>query len=130
VSKDTVLVAGGLVEIAVALSLIVLRSERPKLILSAWISSLFAIYRLGLRWVGFSSYCGCLGGSGVFGKSIASKLSFASDVLLVYLLCFSYFFLGAELVKDRGGIRRIWRKTAGEASSGGDGNADIINRIV
>ncbi|MGA4645758.1 MauE/DoxX family redox-associated membrane protein, partial [Limisphaera sp. 4302-co] len=56
------LMAGvGLVELVVAGVCLVGRRERLSLVLVGWLSGNFALYRLGLWWMGWKRPCGCLG---------------------------------------------------------------------
>jgi len=51
----------GLVELVVAGVCLVGRRERLSLVLVGWLSGNFALYRLGLWWLGWKGPCGCLG---------------------------------------------------------------------
>lgn len=51
----------GLVEVVVAWVCLVGRRERLSLVLVGWLSGNFALYRLGLWWLGWKGPCGCLG---------------------------------------------------------------------
>ena len=56
------LMAGvGLVEVLVAGVCLVGRRERQGLVLVGWLAGNFALYRLGLWWLGWKRPCGCLG---------------------------------------------------------------------
>ncbi|MGA4644474.1 hypothetical protein, partial [Limisphaera sp. 4302-co] len=51
----------GLVELVVAGVCLVGRRERLNLVLVGWLAGNFALYRLGLWWLGWKRPCGCLG---------------------------------------------------------------------
>jgi hypothetical protein len=90
-----VLTITGLFEMVIALHcLLSLVSVETKLALIAWLSTLFAVYRLGMLGTGWLEHCQCFGPlPEVLGLSAkaADQLSFA---LLLMLLVGSYGFLG------------------------------------
>lgn len=56
-----VLLVAALLEIGVIRFLLEKRSAGDRLLAVAWLSTIFAAYRLGLRVVGHTGYCACLG---------------------------------------------------------------------
>ncbi|MGO8931300.1 MAG: hypothetical protein ACLQU3_30965 [Limisphaerales bacterium] len=67
------------IEFLVVLGLITLRSRTKRFVLIQWLSLCFLIYRLGLRWLGFTGFCPCLG-------TVTERLPFSPKVLDSLLL--------------------------------------------
>src|SRR5690242_5809339 len=61
VPMSMLLIVVGVVEVSIAAYVSLSRSERARLIVVAWISSCFLIYRAALAYYGMSNPCPCLG---------------------------------------------------------------------
>lgn len=84
-NQHLLLLAAGL-EIATVIGVFCLREERYRLALILWLSSLFVMYRLGLWWIGYKGYCGCLGHTAEtlgITKETAESLTLGALVYLV-----------------------------------------------
>lgn len=85
----------GLVEIAVALLCFCGKRSPLPVVIVAWLSGCFWVYRLGLSWMGWHRPCGCLG-------TLTDSLGLPPElvdvlmkVVAIYLLFGSYAFLAA-----------------------------------
>jgi hypothetical protein len=89
-SRRQVMVVAAMVE---ALIIVLVRREMDvarKAALVAWISTVFAVYRMGLWWIGYSGSCGCLGNlTDALGIS-APAADWLMKLTLAYLLAGSY----------------------------------------
>jgi hypothetical protein len=60
-TRRQVLFFAAVFEVGVGCSIVCLKSRLAKLALTAWVSIVLALYRLGLWWIDYSGPCPCLG---------------------------------------------------------------------
>jgi hypothetical protein len=84
-SNRQVFILVGLVELAVAGYLLWGRVVSLKLLSTAWLVTMFAVYRIGLWWTGPHGSCGCLGTVADMLPVSAQTLDHAMLGLLAYL---------------------------------------------
>lgn len=80
----------GLIEIAVALFCFISKSGVFKIILLAWISTNFSIYRIGLILINYQKPCGCLGSMTDILHISPAVADLTTKIILAYLLIGSY----------------------------------------
>ena len=96
------LLAVGLVELFIAFFCLFTDKWRPSVLAVAWISTIFIVYRGGLRSIGWHRPCGCLGS---LTEVLHISPDFADNIMktvLVYLLVGSYAILLWEWRRARG----------------------------
>jgi hypothetical protein len=84
-SNRQVFLLVGLIELAVAGYLLWGRVASLKLLSTAWLGTMFAVYRVGLWWTGPHGSCGCLGTVADMLPVSAQTLDHAMLGLLAYL---------------------------------------------
>lgn len=90
VSKRQLMLIAALLEGAVIILLLRQVDLAPKAAILAWISTVFAVYRMGLWWIGYTGSCGCLGNlTDALGIS-APAADWLMKLTLAYLLAGSY----------------------------------------
>lgn len=77
-------------EIGIGISCLTAHSVRTRLLLIAWVSSLFAVYRMGMWMFGINRPCPCLGTLAQFFGAKSDILDTALRYLFYYLLIGSY----------------------------------------
>jgi hypothetical protein len=84
------MMAVGLLEILVALVCFFSKRQTLALVLVAWLSTNFVVYRLGLWWMGWKRPCGCLGNLTDALHISPQAADNIMKVVLAYLLIGSY----------------------------------------
>jgi hypothetical protein len=95
-----VLVASSFLEILYVLAICSGVSMRTKLVLTLWLSGLYAVYRARLWFIGTAGLCPCFGSLGDVVHLRQSTVQLCGQLLLMYLIGFSSVFL----------VRRAWRE--------------------
>lgn len=99
------MLAVGVGEIVIALFCFSSKRQTLALVLVAWVSTTFLVYRLGLWWMNWKSPCGCLGNLTDALHISPQNADGVMKGVLAYLLIGSYFLL----------IRQWLQKSAGDS---------------
>jgi hypothetical protein len=93
------LLAGvGVLEIIVATICFFGRSQQLGLALTAWLSTNFLVYRIGLWWIGWKQPCGCLG-------NLTQALNITPHTADTIAKCL----LGFLIIASYGALLALWR---------------------
>ena len=79
------LLIGAFVELAAIAGILLLRARSGRLLIVAWLCTIFLIYRFGRAIAGISDPCPCLGTVGAWAGIGSRMLNKITGVLLVYL---------------------------------------------
>jgi len=99
ISFRYLLMGVGILELAASLACFTLKKTSIKLFITAWMSTGFLVYRIGLWWVGWEHTCPCLGTLTDAIHLPPALADMISRVLLAYLLIGSYALLFWSLHK-------------------------------
>ena len=80
----------GMAEVAVALACFFSKRQLLPIVLVAWLSTCFVLYRLNLLWIGWQRPCSCLGNLTDALNISPQKADTAMKIILAYLLIGSY----------------------------------------
>ncbi len=101
VSNRSVLLGAALIELAVAVFLILDCRTELRCYLTAWLASVFAVYRIALSWVAPANPCPCLG-------SLVERLPVSPDTLdLLLKLVIGYLLAGSIFLLVRKHVSRF-----------------------
>lgn len=90
ISFGHLMVAGGIIELAVAALCLLSRSKIIAPIVVAWLASVFLTYRMGLWWIGWHRPCPCLGNLTDMLRISPHAADNFMKVVLAYLFVASY----------------------------------------
>ena len=80
----------GVAEVAIALACFFSKRQLSSIVSVAWLATGFAVYRLGLLWIGWQRPCSCLGNLTDALNISPQKADTAMKIILAYLLVGSY----------------------------------------
>lgn len=84
------MLAVGVIELVIAFVCLFAKARKLSLALIAWLATSFAVYRLGLWWVGWHRSCGCLGNLTDALHISPQTADNIMKVILAYMLLGSY----------------------------------------
>ena len=90
ISFGHLMLAVGVLELAIASVCFLAKSQKLKLVLIAWLATNFLAYRLGLWWTGWHKPCSCLGNLTDALHISPQTADMAMKIVLAYLLIGSY----------------------------------------
>ena len=91
----------GLLEVVIAAVCLLRKGEKLPLLLLAWLATSFAVYRIGLWWMGWHRPCGCMGSLTTALHLSDQAADNITKVVLAYLLIGSYGLLVRQWRQER-----------------------------
>lgn len=80
----------GVIELMVAAACLCGKAPKLKVLLLAWLATLFGVYRLGLLWIGYNGPCRCMGNLTEVLHVPSKTADTVTKLILAYLLIGSY----------------------------------------